>query len=397
MRRKLIDLSNQRTQYLQAAETALAAGNQADYDSAMEHVRNLNTEIQRIQDLITEQDRQVLQNQPTGAEFRDMAEERGNELMKGGEIKFTTNEVRRALMNQTTLATGSIVQPTGAGSEIRDPAGAGPTSIVDMVYVQDLTGMGSFQEPYVIEDLQANGGKVSTLAGTARAASDPTFGVAEIKPYELNVTSYVDRNIARLSPANYYAKIHSMAMRGLRRKLAGLIVNGDGAASPDFFGIKTAKNKAGANIFASVDLPSIDVNVLNTLYFAYGSDENLGGNCRMLLTKPNLKLLGDLRGTNEKGRLFKITPDAGNANVGTIVDGGVTIPYALVSDVGDAALLYGDLMNFEVGLFGEYSIRVDESVKAVERMVAILGDAFVGGNLIRHHGFVVGTIGAGEG
>ena len=52
-------------------------------------------------------------------------------------------------------------------------------------------------------------------------------------------------------------------------------------------------------------------------------------------------------------------------------------------------MMYGDPINYELGLFGPYEIRVDESVKAVERMVAILGDAMVGGNLIVHQGFVV--------
>lgn len=392
MKRKLIDLAAQRTAALQEAENALQANNQAAYDSAMERVNNLNNEITRIQNLIQEQERQIDMRQPTTAEVRDMAADRGNALLAGNEVKFTVDEVRRAITNQTTLATGTIVQPTGAGAEIRDPAGAHSSSIVDMVYVQDLTGMGAFMEPYVIEELQAKGGKVETLAGTARATSDPTFGVAEIKPYELNVTSFVDRNISRLSPANYYAKIHAMAMNALRRNLAGLIVNGDGEASPMFYGIKTAKNKAGTEIFASAALTGINENVLDQLYFAYGSNESLGGNCRLLLTKSNLKLLGQLRGNNEKRRLFTITPDAGNANTGVIVDGGVVIPYALVDGVGDNSLLYGDLMNFEVGLFGEYSIRVDESVKSVERMTAILGDAFVGGNLIRHKGFVVGTL-----
>lgn len=395
MKRKLIDLANQRTAALQEAENALNANDQAGYDSAMERVNNLNGEISRVNDLIQEQQRQIDMRQPTGGELRDMAEERGNALMTGNEVKFTVDEVRRAIYNQTTVATGTLVQPTGAGAEIRDPVGSQPSSIVDMVYVQDLTGMGAFMEPYVIEELTANGGKPETLAGTARAASDPTFGVAEIKPYELNVTSFVDRNISRLTPANYYAKIHAMAMRALRRKLAGLIVNGDGEDSPVFYGIKNAKNKAGAAIFASEALSGIDENVLDQLYFAYGSDESVGGNCRLLLTKPNLKLLGQLRGANEKRRLFTITPDAGNANTGVIADGGVVIPYALVSDAGDSSLLYGDLMNFEVGLFGEYSIRVDESVKAVERMTAILGDVFVGGNLIRHKGFVVGTVAEG--
>ena len=135
------------------------------------------------------------------------------------------------------------------------------------------------------------------------------------------------------------------------------------------------------------------MNTLDTLYFAYGSDEAMGASARLLLTKTNLKTLGQLRGTNEKRRLLEITPDPANPNSGTIRDGGVVLPYDLVKAVGDSKILYGDPMNFEVGLFGDYSIRIDESVKAVERMYAILGDAFVGGNLIVDKGFVVGTIG----
>ena len=52
------------------------------------------------------------------------------------------------------------------------------------------------------------------------------------------------------------------------------------------------------------------------------------------------------------------------------------------------------LPGLEVGLFGDYTVRVDESVKAVERMNTILGDAMVGGNLIVDKGFVVGKVGA---
>ena len=55
-------------------------------------------------------------------------------------------------------------------------------------------------------------------------------------------------------------------------------------------------------------------------------------------------------------------------------------------------MLYGDPANYELGLFGDYTIRVDESVKAVERMTTILGDAFVGGNLVVDKGFVVATL-----
>ena len=394
MRQKLIDLCAQRTAALNEAETALQANDQAGYQAAMDKVTNLNTEIGNVQNLLAEQNRQMDEIPANPAQQRDMVEDRANTLRSGGAVTFTADEVRRGIRNAVTLATGTIVQPTGAGSEIRDPVGAMASSIVDQVSVVDLTGMGGFLEPYVITDLEAKGGTVAGNAGKLRTESDPTFGVAEIRPYEVNVTSYVDQNISRLSPASYYQKVYGMAMRALRRKIAGLIINGDGEASPAMHGIVSAKNKAGADIFAAETLgAAIGVDTLDMLYFAYGSGEAMGANARMLLTKANLKALGALRGTNEKRRLLEITPDASNPNTGIIRDGGIVLPYTLVPDVGDTKLLYGDPVNYEMGLFGVYSIRVDSSYKAGERLLTILGDVMVGGNLVVDKGFVVGSIG----
>lgn len=396
IRQKLYELINQRSGLLQDAENALTANNQADYTAAMDKITNINKDIQNYQNLVAEQDRQILNAPPpSGSEAQDMANERATALLRGDAVTFTTNEVRRFLYNQTTLATGTLVEPVGAGSTINDPVGNVVPSIVDRVRTMDMTGLSAYQEPYVITELDAKGGKVDETAGTKRPAStSPTFGVAQINPYELSVTDFVDRNISRLTPANYYEKIYSMAMRAMRRELAKLIVNGDDAGSPTFYGITNAKNKAGSAIYATQALGSaVDVNTLDELYFAYGSDEMLGGQARLLLTKPTLKALGKLRGTNEKRRLLEIAPDMGNANSGTILDGGVVLPYDLVSAVSDTKLLYGDPANFLVGLFGDYTVRVDESVKAEERLIAILGDAMVGGNLVVDKGFVVGTIG----
>lgn len=395
IKQKLYELTNQRSGLLQDAENALTANNQADYTAAMDKITNINKDIQNYQNLVAEQDRQILNAPPpAGSEAQDMAHERATALLRGDSVTFTTNEVRRFLYNQTTLATGTLVEPVGAGSTINDPVGNVVPSIVDRVRTMNLTGLSAYQEPYVIAELDAKGGKVEDTAGTKRTAStSPTFGVAQINPYELSVTDFVDRNISRLTPANYYEKIYSMAMRAMRRELAKLIVNGDDTDSPTFYGITNAKNKAGATIYATQALGSaVDVNTLDELYFAYGSDEMLGGQARLLLTKPTLKDLGKLRGTNEKRRLLEIAPDVGNANSGTIRDGGVVLPYDLVSAVSDTKLLYGDPANFLVGLFGDYTVRVDESVKAEERLIAILGDAMVGGNLVVDKGFVVGTL-----
>lgn len=401
MRRKMNDLMAKRAGMLDEAEAAYKSGDHDAYTAKMTAIGNINKEINEVKALIDEQDRQFLAKAPDAREEAEKAQERGNVLMKGGEVKFSTIEVRKAI----TLATGTLVQPTGVGTDIHDIVGGAVSSIVDQVRVEDLSGMGAYQEPYVISELTANANTVASKAGSARTAStDPTFGVAEIKPYEMTVTSFVDRNLARLTPANYYAKVYSMAMKAMRRKLAGLIVNGDGETTHVMHGIKTATNKAGSAIYATENVSAVDVNLLDTLYFAYGTDDALEPNARLLLTKKDLKAIGKLRGTNEKQRLFAIEPDMGNPNVGIIRDGGVVIPYTICSDLtmldgatasSSAAIqtmCYGSPANYLLGLFGDFTVRVDESYKAQERLLTILGDAFVGGNLVADKGFVVATV-----
>lgn len=405
MKKNLIDLSAQRTKLLDDAENALNSGDRTAYDSAMERVSNMNIEIENIKTLQQERERQILTQTPGSSETRDMAEERGNDLMNGKKISLTVDEVRRGLLvnEATTVATGGLVAPVGAGTEVHDPLGNLPSSIVDQVWVQDCSGMTGWQEPYVISELEAVGGKPETNAGTKRTESKaPTFGVAEINPYELTVTSYVDRNIARLTNAKYFEKIYNMAMRAMRRKLASLIAVGDQPSNPKMHGILNAKNKAGANIFATENVTKIDESLMDALFFAYGSDEAIGQNARLYLTKKDLAALGKLRNA-DKQRVYKIRPDGTNPNSGVIEDGGTIIPYTILPGLKslDGAtqttspiqtMAYGDPMNYMLGLFGDYSIRVDESIKGEERMLTILGDAMVGGNLVVDKGFVVATL-----
>lgn len=401
MRRKMNDLMTKRAGMLAKAEAAYNSGDRETYTAKMTAIGNVNTEINEVKALIDEQDRQFMTKAPDAREEAEKAQERGSALMKGGEVKFSAAEVRKAV----TLATGTLVEPTGVGSDVRDIIGGAVSSIVDQVSVADLTGMGAYQEPYVISELTANANTVASKAGTSRPAStDPTFGVAEIKPYELTVTSFVDRNLARLTPANYYAKIYNMAMRAMRRNLATLIVNGDGETTHVMYGIKNAVNKAGTPIYSTANVSAVDVNLLDNLYFAYGTDDALAPNARLLLTKSDLKAIGQLRGTNEKQRLFSIEPDMGNPNTGIIRDGGVVIPYTICSDLTSLSgatastsgaiqtMCYGSPANYLLGLFGDFTIRVDESFKAQERLLTILGDAFVGGNLVADKGFVVATV-----
>lgn len=393
MKRKLIDLANQRSQFLNEAEAAVRNGDSAAYDAAMEKVANINTEIGRVQDLMHEQERVLDMQVPTRSEYTDMAEERGHLLMSGNEIKFSSQEIRRAL--NSVLAAGALAAPTGVQQDINDIPGGGISSLIDQVTVEDLTGMTSFDIPYLISEQQAAAGDIHTNAGTARASSsDPSFGVASIKPYEVTTTNFVDRNISKLSPVRYYEKVRALSLTALRRKVNHLIANGDSESTHIMFGMINALNKNGDAIYASKSISALGVDTLDDLFFAYGGDEEVGPNARLILQKANLQAIGKIRGTNEKKRVFDVSYDANNANTGTIKDGGLIIPYTICSPVEATKLLYGDPKNYTLGLFGDYTIRVDESVKSVERMIAILGDVAVGGNLTAHHGMVVGTIGS---
>ena len=395
MKRKLIALAADRKAALDAAEAALNAGNESEYTAQMERADNIEADMVRVRDLIERQEREILTAAPSAAEVRDMMSERGNDLINHRPVRLTTDEVMRELRNAVTIG-GTLVQPTGGDSQIHGD-GAPITSILDMVQVQDLTGLGAFEVPYLISEFDGTVADIAAKSGQARSgSSDPSFGISVIKPLEITTTSYVDRNLAKVSPANYYERVQQMALRALRRKAAALIVAGDSLGTHVMYGIKGATNKAGSAICVTDTYSSIDVNTLDELYFAYGANTELAGSARLLLKKGDLKTIGELRGTNEKQRLFTITP-AGNGNTGVIADGGVQIPYVLSPDLADGDLLYGNPMNYLLGLFGGYEIRIDESVKAIERLHTILGDVAIGGNVIEHQGFVVYTTGVSAG
>lgn len=386
MKRKLIALAADRKAALDAAQAALEANNQTEYQAQMDKVSNINAEIEQVRNLLAEQERQILTAQPSAAEVNDMMSDRGNDLLQHRAVNLSSEEIYRELRNSVTIS-GTLVQPREADSRIHGD-GAPITSLLDMVQVQDLTGMGAYEVPYLISEFDGTVADITAKSGQARTnSSDPVFGISVIEPLEITTTSYVDRNLSKLSPANYYERVHQMALRALRRKAAALIVNGDALSTHKMLGIKAAKNKAGANIIKTDTYTEIDVNTLDDLYFAYGANTEIAGGAVLQLTKGDLKAIGQLRSINEELRLFKVTP-TGNGNTGVIAEGGVQIPYVIVPDLTAGQLIYGNPMHYLLGLFGGYEIRIDESVKAIERMHTILGDVSIGGNVIEHEGFV---------
>lgn len=402
-RRKMQEILSQRTAMLAAAESAMTANNMEEYKSCMEKVGNMNAEIEQLQSLIAEQDKQYAvpgAQHVSKSEVKDRAEERMNALTHGEAITFSAEEVRSMVLGNMTdsvVVGGGDAEPVGAGNNVH--GGDAPvSSIVDMVTLVDATGLGAFIEPYVKAEIAAQGGKVTTVAGTARTDTDPDFGTVKINPYEVTTTTYLDRNLRRLSPVAYEAKVQQLVSRALRRKLAALIFAGDGQATPDFFGIYTAKDTAGAAMISTIGAAAISDTLLGDIAFNYGGDEDLGAFARLFLSKADLKALGALRDADGR-RLLDIVMGENGGNMGTLKDGGLFVPYGLssaVGTIGTAAknaktMIYGDPKNFELALFGDMTIRIDQSYKAGERLDTILGDCVAGGNVIVKDGFTVVT------
>lgn len=390
-RARMNELLGQRADLLAAAERELNAGNKTEYQSYMTRATALNGQIDDLKAVVAEYDRYDIQHAPTfGNDERDM-KAMGEHLMGGERVNFEPKNVERALRTNSVTFSGSLVTPTGGSSQINDGAATQVSTLVNQVRVETFDGMTSYEEAYLKSMQKATAGSVKTVSGTARATSDPVWRKAKLIGFEAQTTSFVDRNISRLSPAAYAAKCQSYAMKALIKKVNTLICNGDDLGTHEFFGLINAKNTDGEEIFyADASVTAINADTVRKLVFGYGGEEEVSSQARLILSKKTLESIGNIKiGADDNRKLFDISQ---NGNVGTIKEGGLIVPYTIASAIGDNTIAYGDPMTFLLALFGPYSIRIDDSVKSVERLTAILGDVLVGGNLVVDKGMSIATL-----
>ena len=393
-RKERENLLQRRANFLKEAENCKNAGDNAGYKAKMDEAKALNTQIDELNEQVNEADRYAQTHAPKFGSDRKDLEEMGRCMMAGERVSIDIVDVAASLRRNEGVSMGTMVTPAGGGSEIHDGFAGAVSGLINQVNTVDLMGLASWEEPYVVSDPEAAGVDPFTVNGAARATTDPVFAKAGMTAYEANVTSFVPKAAADLSPARYAAKVQEMALRSLQRKAVALMINGDGTASPKMHGILNAKNTAGGNIFANVaDVTAIDEDTLAQMVFGYGGDEMTGGFARLLLTKANLEAFGKLKGDNEKTPLYEITFDNGSGgNTGTIKRGGLIVPYTICSAMGNKKLAYGDPFNYMLTLFGNYVISTDASYKAAERLITVLGDVKLSGNLTVDKGMSIATL-----
>lgn len=321
-------------------------------------------------------------------------EERAKNFAESGKMVVDAKEARSIL-----LATGTLAKPTEING-INAPQNI-MSSVIDMVAVENLSGVGSYTEAYQKTYQTADLGE----DGVAPTPNDPVFRTVAINPFIVDTLTYVSRNVKRQTPLDYEAKVRQGAMIALKKKVVNFIVKGNGSTQP--FGIYNAVNTEVAPESMTQELlvgsTTIDEKTLRTIVFAYGGDENMGAGARLFLNKNDLIAFGDVRGANEKKAIYEITPDGSNPNTGIIKDGGLSVPYIICSDVTSLAqstkgaakiptIIYGDPSAYKIGLFGDYEVRVSEDYKFAEGLLSVKGEAMVGGNVRFDKGFVVVTL-----
>lgn len=185
-------------------------------------------------------------------------------------------------------------------------------------------------------------------------------------------------------------------MTALRKKTGALIVTGNPAATiPEPTGILKAAAIADGS---DITVETINEKTLRKIALAYGGANNVEGGGVLLLNKDDLIAFGDIRGTNEKKAVYEIEFSENSTTTGTIKDGGLAVRFCIVDELpalsnskttaGSYCMAYGKPLAYQLDLFGPYTVEVSRDYKFAEGLLAVMGEAMIGGNVITENGFL---------
>lgn len=374
MQKRLNEILERKT----AIKTEVAEADEARMTELETELTTLEAEETELRKKMDLQSRIII----NPVEGKNMNEERAKKFAETNKMTLGVEEVRTAVLTSGNIATPTVV------SGIND-INNGPSSIVDMVYVENCEGMGTHRVAYVLTEASAD----AQTEGSAATAGEPTFDYVDITPSSLAVSAQISKQVKKQSPLQYEAKVANLALKSLKKKVAEAVIVTKLKASSmcDEVVAETASNNG-----------KVSEKTLRDMVMNYGGDEISGGQGVLFLNKTDLIALGDVRGTNEKKAVYEIIPDA-NPNTGIIKDGGLAVKYCICSGLtacsGTAkgaskkkTMFYGDPKNFELDLFSNYEVTVSSDFAFTSLMDTILGDVEVGGDVTVPKGFTVLTI-----
>lgn len=379
------------TEALNEADAEAVAALETETDDLIAERASLMAQAEQRKQLREKIAKESKQEEPKAMNTTKTAlEERAEKLVADKRLAIDATEVRAQLVSSGTIATPTPV------SGIYDAAGAKYSSIIDMVRVEDWSLAGAHEVAYVAADAAA---AAALTEGQNAASKEPTFAYITISPTEYACYSEISRKVTKLSPVNYLAKVNEEAFWSLRKAAAGACVAAL-QSSTICTTVTAALNASGKGV--------IDETTLRNIVLNHGGSEAVVGEAVLLLNKTDLIAFGDVRGTNEKGAVYEIIPDASNPNTGIIRDGGLAVRYCICSGLTACAgteqsssaaiptMFYGSPDSLELDLFSPYEIEVSTDAGFKALMLAVRGTVMLGAAVVRKDGFVAYTIAKGS-
>ena len=145
------------------------------------------------------------------------AQTRAQQFKENRRAVLGVEETRAVLVSGGKLAT-----PTEVNTEIQDRVGVGVSSIIDMVWVDDCSGMSTDRIPYVKQDADAAADQTEGAAATTKEA---TYDYIDITPKSEAVLSQISKQAKKQTPVNYFAKCRAQALLSLRKKASVIVTD----------------------------------------------------------------------------------------------------------------------------------------------------------------------------
>lgn len=385
---------------VQAAQgqSDLAAAEQAitDFTREQETVRDRLAAIaSELQDIVSEIDAAEAAAAAAGAgDPANTSSSRSNgadwnrrcaDFQKTGRMRYRALDLITRAAATLSSSTG-VIGPTGV-SGINDAAGSTVSGFIDMITVTDCTGMASYKVAMVDGDPTASAG----TEGTVPTQSSTTFKAVELVGKLYSLIDYISKQIRKMSPLNYEAKINERIRKALRAVLSKMVITKILASAQN--STLAVKAASGAALFTP--------DLLSKIILSYGGDEGVDGAACLVLPKADLQAFAAVRGKNEYLPVYSIKPDGSNPSTGIIQDNnGLSCRYCLSKDVpalstatlsGTATkgMFYGNPKCAEMGVWGEVEVTVNEGYKFGEGLLTILGEVTADAEVTTKNGFVV--------
>ena len=285
-------------------------------------------------------------------------EKRAAAFRSSGHLTMPLFAEQRSLL----VSSGKLATPTAVATEIGELEDA-ISSIVDDVDTIDATGTASWEFPYKTAGAVA----ADHTEGSEYGGTGADFDKVAISGSDWGVLDSVSEQVAKQTNVNYMTAVQNSALKALR---------------------KTARDKITAAVLGSDLLEkrysvALDQKYLRNIILNFGGDESVSGGTKLYLCKEDLITLGDVRGTNEKKTLYEITFTDGVGNNGTIKEGGMSIPFSILSSLSKGQQLYGQPKSIKQLLWGDYEIRTDMGGDYFRKgLIGIRANAMAGAGLV---------------